>query len=139
MYLIPVAYALLYPEVCSALGPAASLLLFPPSTSMHSYHIIDLCCSCEQVKKHKFGSRFVLSACRLSDQVLLRCLRSGLAWTSLPWDTAGKMEGCYCLKPAHVVKRVEKGKQKGADTRLQENNTSGKCVKVATTSGVTNV
>lgn len=101
--------------------------------------VTTLLTSCGQVKKHKFGSRFVLSACRLSDQVLLRCLRSGLAWTSLPWDTAGKIEGCYCLKPAHVVKRVEKGKQKGADSRLQENNASGKCVQVATTSGVTNV
>lgn len=51
MYLLPITHALLYPQVCSALAPEASPLLFPWSFSIHSYYVIGLCWSCGQVKK----------------------------------------------------------------------------------------
>lgn len=68
----------------------------------------------------------MLNAHRLSHQVLLRCLRSELAWTYLPWDNAGKTERCYCLEPAYVVKEMRKESKKeqtssGKKTIVQEN------------------
>lgn len=48
---IPITHALLYSQLCSALAPAASPLLFTWSFSIRSYHVTGLCCSCGQVKK----------------------------------------------------------------------------------------
>jgi len=65
------------------------------------------------------GWRWVRAADQLSRSCQGGWLRSEPAKACLRWDMDSQVERCYhCLKPALVVKEIEKGKQKGADIWL---------------------
>lgn len=95
MYLVPIACALLYPQVCSALAPAASPPAFPLVLQYPRFSPYDLCRSCGWVKKQWLGSKLALGGCRLADQVLPRWLAE--VWTCPDFPAFRKHEVHNCF------------------------------------------